>query len=84
MDEAQEARLKRGRDRLLRELRIIQADAGLSDIELVALVGFAAGAALAGIDPSKASAEYAIELVWRNINAGNKAALNMLAQGRRN
>lgn len=51
MDEAQEARLKRGRDRLLRELRIIQADAGLSDIEIVALVGSAAGAAIAGIDP---------------------------------
>lgn len=84
MDEATEQRLKRGRDRLLRELRGIQADAELSDIQMIALLSFAAGAAVAGVDPSVLSPARAIDLVRRNVEAGLEAGLATLAQVRRN
>lgn len=84
MDEATEQRLQWGRDRLLRELRFIQADAELSDVQMVALLSFTAGAAVAGVDPRALPPGHAIDLVRRNIEAGLEAGLATLAKVRRN
>ena len=70
--------LRRLRDRLMRELRRAAAEEGVSDADLLALLAFETGALLACQNPEVLMAKDAIDLVWRNMAAGNLAVRTRL------
>ena len=74
--------LWRLRDRLMRELRRAAAEEGVSDADLLALLAFETGALLACQDPGVLMPEEGVDLVWRNIAAGNLAALAIMSSER--
>ena len=74
--------LRRLRDRLMRDLRRAAAEEGVSDPDLLALLAFETGALLACQDPGVLMPEEGVDLVWRNITAGNLAALAMISSER--
>ena len=69
------------RARLMHELRRAAAEEGVSDADLLALLAFETGALLACQDPRILMAEEGVDLVWRNIAAGNLAALTLIRSG---
>ena len=71
--------LRRLRERLMRELRRAAAEEGVSDADLLALLAFETGALLACQDPRILMAEEGVDLVWRNIAAGNLAARSVIS-----
>ena len=71
-------RLRNLRERLMHELRRASAEEGLSDVDLLALLAFETGALLACQNPDVLMAEDAIDLVWRNMAAGNLAVRTQL------
>ena len=73
--------LRRLRERLMHELRRAAAEEGVSDADLLALLAFETGALMACQDPDVLMAEAAVDLVWRNIAAGNLAALTLIRSG---
>ena len=86
MDSAAPEPLRRLRARLMHELRRAAAEEGVSDADLLALLAFETGALLACQDPRILMAEEGVDLVWRNIAAGNLAALTLIRAepGRKN
>ena len=81
MDGAAPEPLRRLRARLMHELRRAAAEEGVSDADLLALLAFETGALLACQDPRILMAEEGVDLVWRNIAAGNLAALTLIRSG---
>ena len=82
MDSEAPEPLRRLRERLMHELRRAAAEEGVSDADLLALLAFETGALLACQDPQIMMAEDGVDLVWRNIAAGNLAALTLIRSGR--
>ena len=82
MDGAAPEPLRRLRARLMHELRRAAAEEGVSDADLLALLAFETGALLACQDPSVLMAEEGVDLIWRNIAAGNLAVLAMISSER--
>lgn len=81
MDSITPEPLRRLRERLKHELRRAAAEEGVSDADLLALLAFETGALLACQDPRVLMAEEGVDLVWRNIAAGNLAALTRIRSG---
>ena len=82
MDGDEHDPLWRLRDRLMRELRRAAAEEGVSDADLLALLAFETGALLACQDRGVLMTEEGVDLIWRNISAGNLAALAMISSER--
>ena len=63
--------LRRLRDCLMRDVRRAAAEEGVLDAALLALLAFETGALLVCQDPRILMAKDGVDLVWRNIAAGN-------------
>lgn len=78
MDPAKQARLKAVRDRVIEAAKAELKNGDVTALELLAVLAHATGACIAMQDQRKITRELALEVVSKNLEAGNLEAISEL------
>lgn len=78
MDAAREKKLTAAKNEMTHQMRRISDELGMSAEEVLALCAFMTGGAIAMQDQRKMTPAQAMDIVQRNIEAGNRTTLEIL------